>query len=60
MNHFSYESLSKEKVKNCLEEGLRSQVYYRSGAAKSSLLRGLPKLALILLGMLGILVLLVR
>ena len=58
MNQFSYEQLGKEKVKDLLNEGQRSQAFYRSGAPKLDMLRGLPKLALLLLGILGILSLL--
>ena len=60
MNQFFYESRGNEKVKDLLNEGQRSQAFYRSGAPKLSLLRGLPKLILILLGILGILQLLIR
>ncbi len=59
MNQFFYESRGNEKVKDLLNEGQRSQAFYRSGAPKLNLLRGLPKLILILLGILGILELLV-
>jgi hypothetical protein len=59
MNHFSYEVMGKEKVKGIREEGLRNQEVHRSGA-HTNLIRGLPKLLLFLLGMLGILGLLVR
>jgi hypothetical protein len=60
MNQFFYESSSKEKIKDLLNEGQRSQAFHRSGAPKLDLLRGLPKLILILLSVLGILELLVR
>ena len=60
MNQFFYESRGNEKVKDLLNEGQRSQAFYRSGAPKLNLLRGLPKLILILLGILGILQLLIR
>lgn len=59
MNHFSYEVMGKEKVKGIREEGLRNQEVHRSGA-HPGLIRGLPKLLLWLLGMLGILGLFVR
>ena len=59
MNQFFYESRGNEKVKDLLNEGQRSQAFYRSGVPKLNLLRGLPKLILILLGILGILELLV-
>jgi hypothetical protein len=60
MNQFFYESSSKEKVKDLLNEGQRSQAFYRSGAPKLGPLRGLPKLIIGLLAILGILGLLVR
>jgi hypothetical protein len=60
MNHFFYESRGKEKIKEVLNEGQRSQAFQRSGAPKLDLLGGLPKLVLGLLGILGILGLLVR
>jgi len=60
MNQFFYEQRGKEKVKDLLEEGQRSQAYYRSGAPKLNLLRGLPKFIVLLLGILGLLGLLVR
>jgi len=55
MNQFFFETRGKEKVKDLLNEGQRSQAYYGSGASKPSLLNRLPKLILILLGILGIL-----
>jgi hypothetical protein len=55
MNQFFYESRSKEKVKEFQDEGQRSQAFYRSGAPALGLLRGLPKLILIILGILGVL-----
>lgn len=60
MDHFFYESRGKEKVKDLMEEGLRSQAYYRSGASKVNLVYKLPKLLLIALGILGVLGLLIR
>jgi hypothetical protein len=60
MNHFSYEIMGKEKVKDLQEEGMRSQAFHRAGAPKPALLRGLPRLALTLLGILGLLGLLGR
>jgi len=60
MNQFFYEQRGKEKVKNLLNEGQRSQAFYRSGAPKLGLLRGVPKLIIGLLGVLGLLGLLVR
>ena len=60
MNHFSYDVMRKEKVRDLQKEGMRSQAFYRSGARKSDLLRGLPRLMLGLLGILGLLGLLIR
>lgn len=60
MNHFSYEVMGKEKVRDLQEEGMRNQALHRSGAPKFSFLPGLPKLILELLGILGILGLLAR
>lgn len=60
MNQFFLEQRAKENIKDLQMEGLRSQEFYRSGAPKLDSLRGLPKLTLILLGILGILELLVR
>jgi len=60
MNQFFYEQRGKEKVKNLLNEGQQSQAFYRSGAPKLGLLRGVPKLIIGLLGVLGLLGLLVR
>ena len=60
MNDFSYEVMTKEKVKDLQEEGMRSQAFYRSGSSELSLLRGLPRLILMLLGSLGLLELLIR
>ena len=60
MNHFSYDVMRKEKVRELQNEGIRSQSFHRSGAPRLSLLRGLPKLLSILLSALGILGLLVR
>lgn len=60
MNHFSYDVLRKEKIRDLQAEGIASQSFHRSGARKLGLLRGLPKLMLTLLGILGLLSLLVR
>jgi hypothetical protein len=60
MNHFFYESSGKQKVKDLLNEGQRSQAFQRSGAPKLGLMRGVPKLAMALLGILGLLSLFFR
>lgn len=59
MNHFFYESSGKQKVKDLLNEGQRSQAFYRSGAAKLTT-RSMPKFIVGLLGILGLLSLLIR
>ena len=50
MNYFSYEALAKEKIKDCQDEGLRSQAAYRSGAPRPSISHNLPRLIPIALG----------
>ena len=60
MNHFSYDVMRKEKVRDLQQEGIRSQLFHRSGAPKLGLLPGLPRLILTLLGILGLFSLLVR
>jgi hypothetical protein len=60
MNHFSYDVMGKEKVRDLQREGVRSQAFHRSGAPKLGMLRGGPKLILMLLGIFGILGLLLR
>ena len=59
MNQFFYESRGKEKVKDLMQEGMRSQAYSKSGSPKPALLNRLPKLIIILLGILGLLELMV-
>ena len=46
MSHFFYELRCNEKVKDLMEEGQRSQAFYRSGASQSSLLHSLQQLIL--------------
>lgn len=60
MNHFSYDAIGKEKVRELRNEGVRSQSFHRSGAPSLGLLRSVPRLLLALLGILGLLALLVR
>jgi hypothetical protein len=60
MNHFSYDVIGKEKIRDLQAEGMASQSFHRSGAPKRGLLRGLPKLIFTLLGILGLVSLLVR
>jgi hypothetical protein len=60
MNHFSYDVMRKEKIRDLQREGMRSQSFHRSASPRSTLSRGVPKLVLALLGMLGLLGLFVR
>jgi hypothetical protein len=60
MNHFFYESNGKQKVKDLMNEGQRSQAFYRSGAPKQGIMSGVPKLAMTVLGILGLLSLFLR
>ena len=60
MNHFSYDVMRKEKVRDLQGEGIRSQEFHRSGAPNLSLRSSLPKLILGLLGILGALAVLAR
>ena len=60
MNHYSYDIMQKEKIRDRQKVGMTSQSFHRSGASAPGLLRGLPKLVLLLLGLLGMLGLLVR
>jgi hypothetical protein len=60
MNQFFYESHGKEKVKSLIEEGIKSQALHQTGAARSGTFRSLPKLILMILGLLGTLGILFR
>jgi hypothetical protein len=61
MNHFFYEFSGKEKVRELVENGLRSQALHRSGALNARLFAGGLKLSLgFLIGLGFILILLVR
>jgi len=57
MNHFFYESRAKEKIRELMEEGIRSQAQQRSGMSRRSVFNW-SKLALTLLSILVILSLL--
>jgi hypothetical protein len=46
MNHYSYEMMGKEKLKDLQGEGMRSQAFYSSGAQRIATVRALPRLAL--------------
>jgi len=59
MNHFSYEVMGKEKVKNMMEEGMRNQAVYRSGSPRR-FVHNLPRLILVVLALLAIAELIVR
>lgn len=54
MNQSFYESSSKEKIKGLMKEGMTSQAYYRSRASKAGFLYRLPKLVLVILGIVGL------
>jgi len=60
MNYSFLENRSKEKVKDLLDEGQRSQAFYKSGASRINPLRNLPRFILLLLGILGLLLIFVR
>ncbi|MBN1450580.1 MAG: hypothetical protein JW963_06150 [Anaerolineales bacterium] len=60
MNYSFYENRTKEKVREVLEEGRRSQAFNKFGAPKINLLRKLPKYMLVLLGILGLVMLFMR
>ena len=60
MNQFFFESRGREKAKDLMNEGMRSQAYHRSRASKGSLFSSLPKLFLIVLTILWVLQLVVR
>ena len=54
MNQFFYESRGKEKIKDLMEEGMRSQAFHKSHPANRFAF-SLSKLAMLLLGMIVIL-----
>lgn len=60
MNPFFYEVRGKEKVRELRDEGIRSQAYHASGASKVRILGGLSRLILVIAGLLGVLLLLIR
>lgn len=60
MNQFFYESRGREKVKNLLMEGQRSQALHISNPPKNRLRSKLPRFGLVILGILGALVVLIR
>ncbi len=54
MNHFSYESMGKDRIKNLQQEGMRSQASHGDGSQKFNLIRS-PKMIVLLLIALGLL-----
>lgn len=60
MNQSFYESSSKEKINDLMKEGMMSQAHYRSRASKAGFLSRLPKLILVVLGIVGLAQLVVR
>lgn len=54
MNQFFYESRGKEKIKDFMEEGIRSQALHRVGKPRRFTFN-LSKLALTFLGLLAVL-----
>lgn len=60
MNEFFYQSRGKEKVRELREEGMTSQAYHRSGAPRADILSRIPKLILVILGILGVLQMILR
>lgn len=52
MNQFFFETRGKEKVRDLMDEGMRSQAYHRSVARSFNL----PKFIVTVLGILGIVV----
>ena len=54
MNHFSYETMAKDKIRGLMEEGMRSQAAQGFSSQKRNLLRSLPRLILLLLIVLGL------
>lgn len=60
MNQSFYESSSKEKINDLMKEGMMSQAHYRSRAAKVNILSRLPKLILVILGILGLIQMIIR
>ena len=60
MNQFFFESRGKDKVKELMNEGTMSQAHNRARSQGPGLLSRLPKLVLIVLGILWILQMIVR
>ena len=60
MNQFFYETRAREKVQEIMKEGLTSQELHRSGVSRNGFLRGIPKLIVITVFVLGVLGLIVH
>lgn len=60
MNQFFYEQRGKEKVNDLMREGMTSQALHRSETRKPGVLRHLPKLVVVIAGILGLITFLVR
>jgi len=60
MNQFFFESRGKEKVKDLMNEGMMSQSHHRSRSRRPGLFSRIPKLILLVLGILWILQIIVR
>lgn len=60
MNYLFYKERSNEKVRDLLDEGQRSQAVYRSGAKRYGEFRNLPKLLVLVIGILGLIILFFR
>jgi hypothetical protein len=59
MNQFFFESRGKERVRELMNEGMTSQLHYRSRMSRSLFSHGIIRLILIVLSILGIAELLV-
>lgn len=56
MNHYSMQTIMRDKIKSVQQEGMASQAFYRSGRQKFHLMHKLPRmifLSLIVLGLLN-------
>jgi len=60
MNQSFYESRANEKLNKLRNEGMTSQVFYRSRRAKLNFISKLPKLILVALILVGIVQIIVR
>lgn len=60
MNQSFYESSSKEKINDLMKEGMMSQAHYRSGSPRAGILSRLPKLVIVILGIVGLIQMFLR